>query len=75
MFIKMDELDKVAEGVREPLDQPLINSIYMRHINILWTQVVLAELPMVELDEVAEGVREPLDHPVSRLDCFKSICH
>ena len=27
MFIKMDELDEVAEGVREPLDQPLINSI------------------------------------------------
>ena len=23
----MDELDEVAEGVREPLDQPLINSI------------------------------------------------
>ena len=34
----------------------------MRHINFLWTQVVLAELPMVELDEVAEGVLEPSDH-------------
>ena len=46
----------------------------MRHINFLWTQVVLAELLMVELDEVAEGVQEPLDHPVSRWDCIKSIC-
>ena len=46
----------------------------MRHINFLWTQVVLAELPMVELDEVTEGVQEPLDHPVSHWDCFKSIC-
>ena len=27
MFIKMDEFDEVLEGVREPLDQPLINSI------------------------------------------------
>ena len=36
----------------------------MRHINFLWTQVILAELLMVELNEIAEGVREPLDQPL-----------
>ena len=46
----------------------------MSRINFWWTQVVLAELPMVELDKVAEGVREPIDHPVSHWDSFKSIC-
>ena len=47
----------------------------MSRINFWWTQVVLAELPMVELDKVTEGVREPLDHPVSHWDCFQLICH
>ena len=62
------------------------SKIDMAHVYILLYTIPLytmgssasttyAELPMVELDEVAEGVREPPNQVVSRLDCFKSICH
>ena len=70
----MDELDEVAEGVREPLDQPLWKIEY-KHVSCHFLMnMVLAVLALVELVEVAEGVREHHDHPVSRWDFLKSIC-